>query len=212
MEHHFKFNKYLFLSLIILGVFIILSIGIYAEKHGIKSNNSISNNLLIETDKSILLFFNKFHVYPLYQFMKFLTEYGRDYFWIFVLFVMFFFGGHGGKVTAVVIMVSFLIIIPTNIFIKDVINRDRPALYDDYFYKEYKSDKSYPSGHASIVTAGAVTAALFFRTTWRQKLISSLLVTEAGLVCFSRLYLGSHYPFDILGGILLGSGISLLAS
>ena len=55
-------------------------------------------------------------------------------------------------------------------------------------------------------------ALLLLRKCPRQKLISSLLVIEAGLVCLSRLYLGVHYPTDVIGGILLGSGVALLVT
>ena len=66
--------------------------------------------------------------------------------------------------------------------------------------------------HASMVSAGAVAALLLLRKSPRQKLIATLLVIEAGLVCLSRLYFGVHYPTDLIGGILLGSGVALLAA
>ena len=207
-------NKYLLPSLIILGVFIILSISIYYSViQEIKfTNSSNGNNILINIDKSMLQFSHYFHVPSLNQFMKFITEYGREYFWIIVIFMLFLFGGHDGKITTIIIIISFLIIIPVNIIIKDLVNRDRPVPSYDSFYTEPKSDKSYPSGHASIVSAGAASAYLFFRNSWKQKLITYFLIVEAGLVCFSRLYLGVHYPFDIIGGILLGSGLSIFVA
>ncbi len=81
------------------------------------------------------------------------------------------------------------------------------------FYKLLvRTDRSLHSDHASIVSAGALTVALFFIHAWRQILISALLIIESGLACISRLYLGVHYPLDIIGGILLGSGVWLFVS
>jgi membrane-associated phospholipid phosphatase len=61
-----------------------------------------------------------------------------------------------------------------------------------------------------IVSAGAAGALLLFRDTPRKLVISIILAIEAALVCISRVYVGGHYPLDVIGGILLGVGVSLI--
>ena len=72
------------------------------------------------------------------------------------------------------------------------------------------TDYSYPSGHAVIVSAGAAVLLALFRNTQRKLAMSIGLTVEAALVCVSRVYVGGHYPLDVIGGILLGAGVAFI--
>jgi undecaprenyl-diphosphatase len=62
---------------------------------------------------------------------------------------------------------------------------------------------SFPSGHASNNFALATVAAVFFRRGW-------LVYLPAALVAYSRMYVGSHWPSDVLVSVFIGSGIGFL--
>jgi undecaprenyl-diphosphatase len=62
---------------------------------------------------------------------------------------------------------------------------------------------SFPSGHAATAFAVALVLAL----TYRRGRWWALALTGASLIAFSRVYLGYHYPSDIVGGAALGAGI-----
>jgi undecaprenyl-diphosphatase len=70
---------------------------------------------------------------------------------------------------------------------------------------------SMPSGHAIASFAFALPlwhlTRRFIETQWR---VFPLLL--AGMIAFSRIYLGVHYPTDVLIGALLGSAIGLVLS
>jgi undecaprenyl-diphosphatase len=63
---------------------------------------------------------------------------------------------------------------------------------------------SFPSGHAAGSAAAAVLAALL----WRRARLPGLL--GAVMVSLSRVYLGHHYPSDVLGGAILGTAVGLV--
>ena len=204
-------NKYLESSIIVFGVFIIFTLVIYHNVIELDDNSS-EGSFIYKFDTSVLDARSEFSSAMTTEFMNIFSDFGREYFWIIVPILLFVFGGIDGRIVAVIILFSFMLVIPLTTLVKDLIDRDRPLVFYGASVNKLPVDESYPSGHASMVSAGAVTALLLLRKSPRQKLISILLVIEAGLVCLSRLYLGVHYPTDLIGGILLGSGVALLVT
>ena len=91
--------------------------------------------------------------------------------------------------------------------IKAVANRDRPA--QTYSFIEPYEDLhgySFPSGHTSIAFSLAAAISLEYKKWY----VVVPAFTWASLVGYSRLHLGVHYPSDVLGGILVGSGSAWL--
>jgi undecaprenyl-diphosphatase len=63
---------------------------------------------------------------------------------------------------------------------------------------------SFPSGHAATAFAAAAIVALLFGGYYYLGFIPALLVA------YSRMYMGVHFPSDVLGGAVLGSAAALL--
>jgi len=84
-----------------------------------------------------------------------------------------------------------------NLGAKQLFARERPTLWESI---APESSFSFPSGHAmGTMTLAAVLILLAWRTRWRWP----VFVLAAGfttLVGLSRIYLGVHYPSDILAG------------
>jgi undecaprenyl-diphosphatase len=67
----------------------------------------------------------------------------------------------------------------------------------------HAADVGFPSDHAT--GAGAIAAALFF-VSWRLGLLTALI---AALIAFSRVYVGVHFPQDVLAGLALGAVVAI---
>ncbi|MFF4100230.1 phosphatase PAP2 family protein [Streptomyces sp. NPDC001903] len=69
-------------------------------------------------------------------------------------------------------------------------------------------DWSFPSNHSAIAGAAAVALALAVR---RVRRLALLTVPLAVLMAFSRVFVGVHYPHDVVAGLLLGGALAALA-
>ena len=86
----------------------------------------------------------------------------------------------------------------TNVTLKDLIARPRPFHVSDAIMPliAHPSSFSFPSGH----TSGSLTAAFALYKTMPRK-VGVPAVILAALIGVSRIYVGVHYPTDVLGGL-----------
>lgn len=202
-------NKYIAASFVVFALFILIAI-LVSPKGYFNSDNNNNKSYIIEADSSAFLYVNNSHSKTFDKLMVLLTKYGRELFWPIAIILLFVLGGWTGKKTAVIIAISMLVLLPLGVIAKEVVARPRPTIPKSDFLIAADSEYAFPSGHALIVSAGASIALLLFRNTIKRLAVSLALTSEAALVCISRVYVGSHYPLDVIGGILLGVGISLI--
>lgn len=95
---------------------------------------------------------------------------------------------------------------------KALYGRPRPDLVP---HEAYVYSASFPSGHSTMSTAAFLTLAMLIASLESRRRSKALAYVIAALVVigvgFSRVYLGVHWPTDVLAGWCLGAAWSLLA-
>ena len=97
--------------------------------------------------------------------------------------------------------------------LKDLVARPRPTRVPElegvlHLVNGYRSGQyGFVSSHA----ANTMACGLLFSLIWRNKIATVGLMLWVAVNCYSRMYLGVHYPLDILGGLMVGALMAVVA-
>lgn len=94
---------------------------------------------------------------------------------------------------------------------KSLVDRARPPMGATHALVAELGTDSFPSGHTELAAALVLAMVLVVARTNRARLVVGILGTGAtAVVALSRLYLGVHYPSDVMGSVLVASAGALL--
>ena len=170
----------------------------------------VTNGVTNTFDETVLLWINQ-HASPAFDTLfTIITQFGDAVFVTLaslVIILVLLFRKQPLKALFVAIGVGGAVLL--SVILKPLFDRSRPDLWE---WLVHETSLSFPSGHA---TASMALALCCVAVLWRTRFhVVSLVLAPlyVALIGLSRLYLGVHFPTDILGGWLLSlSWVSLIA-
>jgi undecaprenyl-diphosphatase len=122
-------------------------------------------------------------------------------------------GWKTGLIALAFIIVTILLTDQVGNIMKDAVGRLRPSHAPDLNGITHQLEESgglygFPSNHALNTFGFAVISAFILK----NKIYTWCIYIWAALVSYSRIYVGKHYPFDVIAGIAIGLAIGFLCS
>ena len=171
---------------------------------------------ILNSDSRLLLFLNQFHSHFWDHFMWLVAN---KWTWIplYILILYIMQRGQGWKKAAIASVAFALVIACTDQLCGSVLrpffHRYRPSQVQSgistllHLIDGYKGGKyGFPSCHA----ANSFGLAFFLVLYFKSRILSIFIMVWAVLVSYSRIYMGVHYPSDIVVGMLVGFAVSTL--
>ena len=110
---------------------------------------------------------------------------------------------HRQRAVAIVLAIDTAVVIAAYSLLKVMLSRERPRLFDKV---ALPTDYSFPSGHSMTAMGiyGVIAAALIAMYPAARRPVIAAAVVLIATIGLSRIYLGVHWPSDVLGGLLGG--------
>ncbi|MGM0806112.1 MAG: undecaprenyl-diphosphatase [Bacillota bacterium] len=162
--------------------------------------------MILDTDFKWFMFINeRVSTYPLIDnLMIFFAEYVQ-YAFVLLLIMLWWRNKKNDRVIVFQALFAFSLSYSVNRLFELFLYRERPFITHDIVQLvEHAANSSFPSDHASSAISIAVTLML---VTLRYRYLWCL---SAVLITFSRVWVGVHYPFDVMAGALNGVLIALV--
>ena len=168
-------------------------------------------NFLLELDHFLFFLGNAVWHFPFFDwFMPIITDFSRTAPFLLVGYLWLIFGSGGRhRALALALLVGVgLADITSSRVVKKSVGRRRPCCTEPAarLLIGCKGSKSFPSSHAANTAAAAAVI-----IAMRGLAGGAPFVAIAAMVGYSRLYVGVHFPLDILAGFLLGGFIGYAA-
>lgn len=166
-------------------------------------------DFLYHIDVQVFYFINVILANPVTdKFMPFITERENWYIFFAVMWLtMVIKGGRRGRIAAVMIILCIIVSDQvSSTLIKHLVMRERPCtvLQGVHLLVPCLNSFSFPSSHAVNHFAGAVVLSHFF-PEYRVPIYGTSFI-----IALSRVFVGVHYPSDMVGGIAIGILIGMI--